>query len=84
MGKRCLRCLTSLVKVSAIESECLFHHDFDTANRPELSINPDLIRKLVPTHAEPDLKARGVDVETFVPISLSQLRINPDASDVVL
>lgn len=46
----------------------------------ELSTRPDLIRKLVPSHAEPTLKARGVDVEGFVPIPLEQLRINLDVN----
>jgi len=46
--------------------------------REELSTRPDLIRNLVPSHAEPALKARGVDVEGFVPIPLEQLRISLD------
>ncbi|KAJ3338541.1 regulator of ime2 [Gonapodya sp. JEL0774] len=34
----------------------------------ELSIRPDLIRKLVPPHAEDRLRRRGIDVAKFVPI----------------
>ncbi|KAK1924658.1 glycogen synthase kinase 3 [Papiliotrema laurentii] len=46
--------------------------------REELSIRPDLIRRLVPAHAEPALRARGVDIDDFVPIPLEQLRISLD------
>ncbi|KAI5453852.1 glycogen synthase kinase 3 [Naganishia albida] len=46
--------------------------------REELSTAPELIRKLVPTHAEAELKANGIDVDNFVPIPLEQLRISLD------
>lgn len=46
--------------------------------REELSMRPDLIRQLVPTHAEPALLAQGIDIEGFVPIPLEQLRISLD------
>ncbi|KAH8080950.1 glycogen synthase kinase 3 [Filobasidium floriforme] len=46
--------------------------------KEELSARPDLIHQLVPTHAEPALKAQGIDVDTFVPIPLEQLRITLD------
>ena len=48
--------------------------------RAELSMRPDLIRQLVPTHAEPALLAQGIDIEGFVPIPLEQLRISLDVS----
>ncbi|KAL7747378.1 glycogen synthase kinase 3 [Sorochytrium milnesiophthora] len=34
----------------------------------ELSIRPDLNRKLVPQHVEPELLARGIDLNQFTPI----------------
>lgn len=46
--------------------------------REELSTRPDLIRRLVPKHAEAELHARGIDVDDFVPIPLEQLRISLD------
>ncbi|KXS15976.1 Pkinase-domain-containing protein [Gonapodya prolifera JEL478] len=36
----------------------------------ELSIRPDLIRKLVPPHAEERLKKRGIDIANFTPVRL--------------
>jgi len=44
----------------------------------ELSTRPDLIRQLVPSHAEPALKEEGIDIDGFVPIPLDQLRISLD------
>jgi len=44
----------------------------------ELSIRPDLIPKLVPSHAEEALKARGIDVHNFEPIPAEQMRISLD------
>jgi len=46
--------------------------------KEELSTRPDLIRQLVPRHAEAALLARGVDVENFKPIPLEQMRISLD------
>ncbi|KAJ9116624.1 Glycogen synthase kinase 1 [Naganishia adeliensis] len=46
--------------------------------REELSTAPELIRKLVPTHAEAELKSNGIDVDNFVPIPVEQLRISLD------
>ncbi|EJU05595.1 CMGC/GSK protein kinase [Dacryopinax primogenitus] len=46
--------------------------------REELSIRPDLNRTLVPPHAEPELRAHGINLDTFVPIPLEQLRITLD------
>ncbi|KAI9347362.1 kinase-like domain-containing protein [Obelidium mucronatum] len=36
----------------------------------ELSIRPDLNRKLVPAHAEAALRARGIELDTFKPITI--------------
>lgn len=46
--------------------------------REELSTRPDLIHRLVPKHAEAELRARGIDIDDFVPIPLEQLRISLD------
>ncbi|KAG4303129.1 hypothetical protein PCK1_000467, partial [Pneumocystis canis] len=44
----------------------------------ELSIRPDLIEKLVPSHVIPELNARGIDIYNFQPISLEKTRIKLD------
>jgi hypothetical protein len=44
----------------------------------ELSTRPDLIRKLVPPHAEPALRENGIELDGFVPIPLEQMRITLD------
>lgn len=44
----------------------------------ELSVRPDLIHKLVPSHAESALQAKGIDVNNFDPIPLSSLRASLD------
>ena len=49
-----------------------FHH------YPELSIRPDLIRQLVPSHCESELQSRGVSLDNFEPIPLEQLRLTLD------
>lgn len=49
-------------------------------DRKELSTRPDLIKKLVPPHAEPALRSQGIDIDDFVPIPLEQLRISLDVS----
>ncbi|KAJ3278561.1 regulator of ime2 [Borealophlyctis nickersoniae] len=36
----------------------------------ELSIRPDLNRILVPPHAQPALRARGIDLDKFVPVPI--------------
>ncbi|GAA6016696.1 hypothetical protein JCM11491_000210 [Sporobolomyces phaffii] len=46
--------------------------------REELSIRPDLNRKLVPSHAEQDLLARGIDLNNFEPIPHDQMKISLD------
>ena len=38
----------------------------------ELSIRPDLNRVLVPPHAIEPLRARGIDLDKFVPVSIQQ------------
>ncbi|KAF9983182.1 regulator of ime2 [Modicella reniformis] len=44
----------------------------------ELSIRPDLIPALVPSHAEPELSSRGIDIHNFVPVPPSATRISLD------
>ena len=44
----------------------------------ELSVRPDLIRQLVPTHREPELASRSIVLDTFEPIPLEQLKITLD------
>ncbi len=39
----------------------------------ELSINPELISKLVPEHAKSDLQSRGIEVANFTPIEIMKL-----------
>lgn len=46
--------------------------------REELSIRPDLNRKLVPSHVEAELAQRGIDLNNFEPIPLEQMRITLD------
>jgi len=46
--------------------------------REELSIRPDLMRQLVPPHCEAELNSRGINLDSFVPIPLEQLRITLD------
>lgn len=46
--------------------------------REELSTRPDLIRRLVPPHAEEELRSRGIDIDDFTPIPLEQMRISLD------
>ncbi|KAI8050358.1 CMGC/GSK protein kinase [Syncephalis plumigaleata] len=41
----------------------------------ELSIQPELNAQLVPEHAKPALLARGINLDTFVPLDRSQMRI---------
>ncbi|THH15020.1 hypothetical protein EW146_g5401 [Bondarzewia mesenterica] len=46
--------------------------------REELSVRPDLMRKLLPPHCEPELRSRSIDINNFVPIPLEQMRITLD------
>ncbi|KAI0033243.1 Pkinase-domain-containing protein [Vararia minispora EC-137] len=46
--------------------------------REELSVRPDLNRRLVPPHCDVELRARGISLDTFVPIPLDQLKITLD------
>jgi glycogen synthase kinase 3 beta len=41
-------------------------------NNLELSIRPDLSRKLVPPHAEAALKESGIDLEKFQPVVIQK------------
>lgn len=44
--------------------------------RTELSVRPDLIRSLVPTHYESRLyEEKGIDVMRFEPVDLGELRV---------
>jgi glycogen synthase kinase 3 beta len=56
---------------------CAYGHPADTVPA-ELSVRPDLNRRLVPLHCEPELRARGIDLDNFVPIPLDQLKITLD------
>lgn len=44
----------------------------------ELSIQPDLRHKLVPQHAEAELKSRGIDINKFTPVSIVPVRVVED------
>ncbi|TEB36122.1 Pkinase-domain-containing protein [Coprinellus micaceus] len=46
--------------------------------REELSVRPDLIRRLVPPHVEPELALRSIVLDGFVPIPLEQMRLSLD------
>ncbi|GAA5797022.1 kinase-like domain-containing protein [Helicostylum pulchrum] len=48
-------------------------------SRQELSIRPDLIRRLVPPHYEQELLNQGIDIHNFEPIPLDQMKISPSA-----
>ncbi|KAI9313182.1 kinase-like domain-containing protein [Dichotomocladium elegans] len=43
----------------------------------ELSIRPDLIRRLVPPHCEEELLDRGIDIYHFEPLSSDQFKVSP-------
>ncbi|KAH9817476.1 kinase-like domain-containing protein [Melampsora americana] len=42
----------------------------------ELSVQPDLIPKLVPSHAEAELRSRGIDVDNFEPVPLPKFSLD--------
>ncbi|KAF7295133.1 Protein kinase domain-containing protein [Mycena indigotica] len=46
--------------------------------REELSVRPDLDRRLVPPHCESELATRGIVLDSFVPIPLDELKITLD------
>ncbi|KAI8881729.1 Pkinase-domain-containing protein [Backusella circina FSU 941] len=48
----------------------LFDFSHHEGGKIELSIRPDLISKLVPTHAEPELMAKGIDIHHFKPLNI--------------
>jgi glycogen synthase kinase 3 beta len=43
-------------------------------NFVELSIQPDIISKIVPLHCEASLLANGVDIHNFVPMTTEEMR----------
>jgi len=53
-------------------------HEILTNDDAELSVRPDLIRRLVPPHAEPELASRSIVLDNFVPIPLEQMRLSLD------
>jgi glycogen synthase kinase 3 beta len=56
----------SIVKISLIATDA------------ELSVRPDLIRRLVPPHCEPELASRSIVLDNFVPIPLEQMKLTLD------
>ncbi|KAL0578457.1 glycogen synthase kinase 3 [Marasmius crinis-equi] len=46
--------------------------------REELSVRPDLMRRLVPPHCEAELASRNISLDNFVPIPLDQMKITLD------
>lgn len=50
---------------------CLFYSNFT-----ELSIQPDLNRTLVPPHAEPALRAKGIELDKFQPVQIQRPSLN--------
>ena len=44
----------------------------------ELSVRPDLNRQLVPSHCEAELRSRSINLDTFEPIPLEQLKLTLD------
>lgn len=44
----------------------------------ELSIRPDLRHKLVPAHAEAELRQRGIDINNFLPVQIVAPDVPPD------
>jgi glycogen synthase kinase 3 beta len=40
----------------------------------ELSIQPELIHRIVPPHVEPFLAANGIDIHNFVPMTPEEMR----------
>lgn len=59
---------------------CILTHFFYVSfTYIELSIRPDLIRRLVPPHYEQELLAQGIDIHNFDPIPVDQMKISPSA-----
>ncbi|KAK7043706.1 glycogen synthase kinase 3 [Paramarasmius palmivorus] len=46
--------------------------------REELSVRPDLLRRLVPPHCEAELSSRNIVLDNFVPIPLEEMKITLD------
>ncbi|KAH0538872.1 Glycogen synthase kinase 1, partial [Trichoglossum hirsutum] len=47
-------------------------------SRHELSIAPELNQRLVPPHARPALIARGLDIDSFVPLTKDEMMARLD------
>ena len=52
--------------------------DLFNFTREELSVRPDLIKRLVPSRVEGSLRQQGIDVNHFDPIPLESLRVKLD------
>lgn len=52
--------------------------DLFNFTREELSVRPDLIKRLVPSRVEESLRQQGIDVNHFDPIPLESLRVKLD------
>ena len=78
MGKSSLPSWTFLARVSYRCRVSNIAHFDAILNLAELSVRPDLNRQLVPAHCEPELLARSIDLDNFVPIPLEQLKISLD------
>lgn len=76
-ARTCPLCLTSREKVGCAADR---RQGSLTNAILELSSRPDLIRRLIPPHAEPALRERGIEIEGFQPIPVEQLRISLDVS----
>lgn len=50
-------------------------HIFFLKKKIELSIRPDLIRRLVPPHCDQELLSRNINIHQFDPIPAEQLKI---------
>ncbi len=61
-----------------MQPNLLFYMAHGLTDRAELSVRPDLIRQLVPSHTEAELASRQIHLDSFVPIPLEQLRITLD------
>ncbi|KAG0145417.1 hypothetical protein CROQUDRAFT_93893 [Cronartium quercuum f. sp. fusiforme G11] len=50
--------------------------DLFNFTKTELSVQPDLITKLVPNHAIDELKSRGIDIHNFEPVPLPKFSLD--------
>jgi hypothetical protein len=77
MGRTSLPCSTSHEKVCPPPSSH-FTDVLTLITSAELSVRPDLIRKLVPPHTEPELRSRNIHLDNFTPIPLEDMKITLD------